>query len=597
LSGPTLDLGVIGNCEVAALIDTRGRHVWACLPRPDGDPVFSALLTGAGGDAERGVFACDLVDAVTSEQQYERNTAVLETVLRDSRGNAIRIVDFCPRYRSRGRMFRPMMFIRIVEKLAGRPIVRLRFAPTCDSGSSSAPARRGSHHVSYSATGIDFRLTTDASLSALDGDRVVPVDEPLTFIVGPDETIDERPATLAHTMLQETRAYWHDWVRTLAVPLDWQQAVIRAAITLKLCTYEDTGAILAALTTSVPEAPGTSRNWDYRYCWLRDAYFVVQALNRLGATHTMEEYLHFLDHIVLASGASDLQPLYGIAGERVLTEREVGSLPGYRGCGPVRIGNQAYEQVQHDVYGAAILAASQVFFDERLAHPGDRTLLDKLAQLGQRAALVFDRPDAGPWEFRGREHVHTFSAVVSWAGCDRLGRIAMALGDRTMAARWKHDADTMRKRILSRIWNPDKRTFVGMFDGAELDATLLLLPELGFIDPLDPRFTQTLTAIERELVEEDLVFRYRHADDFGVPQLPFVVCGFWYANALSMVGRTDEARERFEQLLERRNPLGLLSEHVDPATGELWGNYPQTYSLVGIINSAVRLSRPWEAAR
>jgi GH15 family glucan-1,4-alpha-glucosidase len=589
-----MNYGVIGNCQVAALVDEQARMVWACLPRPDGDPVFSGLLTKEGGDSEKGVFAIDMIDLTRTEQSYLRNSAIIETRLYDSHGGVMRIVDFAPRFRSRGRVFRPMMFVRSVEPLAGRPTLRLRLRPTASNGERCEPGISGSHHIRFAAEGMHYRVTTDASIAALTENRPVVLEHSLHFILGPDETLQESPASLAREFLGATLSYWQEWVRTLAVPADWQDAVIRAAITLKLCTYEDTGAVLAALTTSIPEAADSTRNWDYRYCWLRDSYFVVQTLNRLGATRTMEAYLHYIDQIIATSTADTLQPLYGITGDPRAVEIISTTLEGYRGMGPVRFGNLAAEQVQHDVYGSVILAATQLFFDERLVRSGDQTLLERLYRLGKRAVATFEEPDAGPWEFRGKLQRHTFSAAISWAGCDRLARIARRVGDLVAAREWGARANYMREEILTGAWNEDLQAFTSAFGNRDLDATTLLLPELGLLPATDPRFLKTLDRIEKELATGDLLFRYKHADDFGAPENAFTICAFWYVNALAAAGRVDEARERFTRLLERRNSLGLLSEDISPTTGELWGNYPQTYSMVGVIGSALRLSRSWE---
>jgi GH15 family glucan-1,4-alpha-glucosidase len=589
-----MNYGVIGNCQVAALIDERARMVWACLPRPDGDPVFSALLQKEGGDAEQGVFAIDLLDMVRTEQSYLRNSAIIETRLFDSHGGAVRIVDFAPRFRSRGRVFRPMMFVRSVEPLAGRPTLRLRLRPTAGFGERCEPGITGSHHIRYAADGLHYRLTTDASLASLLENRPIVLDHALHFVIGPDETLQESPAALSREFLGATLSYWQEWVRTLAVPADWQEAVIRSAITLKLCTYEDTGAVLAALTTSIPEAPHSTRNWDYRYCWLRDSYFVVQTLNRLGATRTMEAYLHYIDHIIASSTADTLQPLYGITGDPHAIERTAPSLSGYRGMGPVRFGNLAAEQVQHDVYGSVILAATQLFFDERLVRSGDQVLLERLYRLGKRAVATFEEPDAGPWEFRGRLQRHTFSAAISWAGCDRLARIAQRVGNAKAAGEWAANATRMREEILRGAWSEELQSFTSAFGNRDIDATALLLPELGLLPATDVRFLKTLERIDKELRIGDLLFRYKHADDFGTPENAFTICAFWYVNALAAAGRREEARDQFTRLLERRNPLGLLSEDIAPGTGELWGNFPQTYSMVGVIGSALRLSRSWE---
>jgi GH15 family glucan-1,4-alpha-glucosidase len=437
-------------------------------------------------------------------------------------------------------------------------------------------------------------MTTDASLASLLENRPMVLDQPLHFVIGPDETLQESPAALAREFLGSTLSYWQEWVRTLAVPADWQEAVIRSAITLKLCTYEDTGAVLAALTTSIPEAPNSTRNWDYRYCWLRDSYFVVQTLNRLGATRTMEAYLHYIDHIIASSTADTLQPLYGISGDPHALERTAPSLSGYRGMGPVRFGNLAADQIQHDVYGSVILAATQLFFDERLVRSGDQVLLERLYRLGKRAVATFEEPDAGPWEFRGRLQRHTFSAAISWAGCDRLARIAQRVGNADAAREWSATAAYMRQEILQGAWSEELQSFTSAFGNRDIDATALLLPELGLLPATDVRFLKTLDRIEQELRVGDLLFRYKHADDFGTPENAFTICAFWYVNALAAAGRMEEARERFSRLLERRNPLGLLSEDIAPDTGELWGNFPQTYSMVGVIGSALRLSRSWE---
>ena len=589
-----LDLAVVGNCEVSALIDRQGRLVWMCLPHPDGDPVFSALLTRDLGASAQGVFAIDMADLARAEQSYIQNTAIVETTLHDAHGGAIRITDFCPRFRASGRMFRPMMLVRMVTPVAGRPLVHLRLELTTHYGRRAKPDNSGSHHLRYSAEKVEYRVTTDASITAITDNRQVVLDSPLTFILGPDDSVAEAPSVLANRLLEETRGYWQDWVRTLALPFEWQEQVIRAAITLKLCTFEDSGAVLAALTTSIPESADSGRNWDYRYCWLRDAYFVIQALNRLGATRTMEGYLHYIDHLVSRAGGAELQPLYRITGDDGLIERSIDTLDGFLGMGPVRVGNEAATQIQHDVYGSVILAATQLFFDHRLARPGDSALFSQLESLGRRATEVYELPDAGPWEFRGRRLPHTYSAAISWGGCDRLSRIARRLGLSEPAERWQACADQMRERILTRAWSEHRNSFVASLDGDQLDASTLLLPEIGILPGTDPRFKATVEAIGRDLLDGDLLFRYRHPDDFGRPKAAFTVCAFWYVNALAAIGRRDEARERFAALLARRNPLGLLSEDIDPATGSLWGNFPQTYSLVGVINSALRLSTPWE---
>ena len=590
----SLELGVIGNCEVAALIDEHARIVWGCFPALDGDPVFCSLIDGGqGGRAESGVFAVELRDAGHSVQHYVRNTAILETVLHDTHGGAVRIRDFCPRHRLRGRTFRPMNLVRIVEPLQGRPRARIVLRPRCNHGAGTPEVRRGSHHLAFQCQGYSLRLTTNASISSVSNGIEFEVDEPMAFVLGPDATVEENPLSLALSLYESTRAYWEEWVRGLAIPYEWQDAVIRAAITLKLCTYEDTGAVLAALTTSIPEGPDSGRNWDYRYCWLRDSWFVVHALNSLGATRTMEGYLRFIKHTFGGDPSTRVQPLFTIGGEPHVRERVEPALAGYRGMGPVRIGNDAYAQDQHDVYGALVLASAHAYCDQRIASPGDVASFARLEAIGEMAVRHWRTPDAGPWEFRGRKSVHTFSAAMCQAGCDRLSRIARRLALPARATLWRDRADEIAAGLLEAAWHPGRRAICSSFGGDEVDATALLLPELGVLPAHDPRFVSTLEVVERDLRVGDWIYRYRHEDDFGQPSTAFTVCAFWYVDALAAVGRRDDARALFERLLARRTRLGLLSEDIDAMTGELWGNFPQTYSLVGIINSAVRLSRPW----
>lgn len=593
-----LDLGVIGNCTVNAAIDAKGNIVWSCYPRPDGDPVFYALLNGTDPFAPpaRGFCSIEIENFARVEQRYVHNTAVLKTILHDANGNALEITDFSPRFELFGRMFCPASYIRRIKPLSGRPRVRVRMRPGFDYGKTAPVITRGSHHVRYVNPAQTLRLTTDLPISYVIDETCFVLDESANLIMGADEPIEEAIAGLARSFEERTIRYWREWVRPLALPLEWQDAVIRAAITLKLCTFEDTGAILAAMTTSVPEAANTGRNWDYRFCWLRDAFFVVRALNSLSDVATMENYLRYLINIVQgAKPHSHLQPVYGIATEATLTEQLVDNLPGYRGMGPVRIGNQAYQHRQHDVYGNVILAATQAFFDQRLLKPATDEEFANLEWLGMRAIALHDQPDAGMWELRTKAGIHTSSSLMCWAACDRLARIAKHVNRRDRATFWAEHAGEIKKRILAAAWNSELNAYTATFDGDELDCGVLLMGEVGLVDPLDARWQNTVDAIGRDLREGAHLFRYRHADDFGTPKTAFTACTFWYIDALASIGRVAEAREMFTSLLAKRNSLGLLSEDIDVSSGELWGNFPQTYSLVGIVNCAMRLSLPWDS--
>lgn len=589
----TLDLALIGNGTVGALVDAQATITWGCFPRMDGDPVFCSLLRDVD---DYGFFGIELADCERAEQAYLENTAILVTRLYDRHGSVVEVTDFAPRFGQHGRKFRPMMLVRRIRRLAGSPRIVLRMRPACDAGAARPALTWGSNHIRYVASTLALRLTTDASLTAVMQETAFFLSDTLTLLLGPDETVHEGAAEVGRRFLEETTQYWREWVRNLAIPFEWQAEVIRAAITLKLNAFDDTGAIIAAMTTSIPEAASSSRNWDYRYCWLRDSYFVVNALNRLGATRTMERYLAYIINIAADANGGPLQPVYGIDGRAELHESEVPTLAGYRGMGPVRIGNLAYRQVQHDVYGSAILSAAHIFFDQRLTRRGDEALFHRLETLGEQARRCHDQPDAGLWELRGSARVHTFSAVMCWVACDRLAKIARQLQLVERASYWQEHADHIHATISQRAWSQTRGAFVSTFEGEAMDASLLLLVEVGFLSESDSRFGATVSAVEHDLRRGDFIFRYIESDDFGEPENAFLVCTFWYVNALATLGRREEARALFEKLLACRNQHGLLAEHIDLRNGEQWGNFVQTYSMVGLINGAIRLSIRWDQA-
>lgn len=593
----TLELGLIGNCAISALIDAQGEIVWSCFPRFDAEPIFCSLLTAGNHDNPQGTFRVELENCTSSEQHYVHNTAILRTRLLDNEGNGVEITDFCPRFHHFGRTHRPTSIIRKLTPI-GAPLVKILLRPSYADGARTFEKSQGSHHIRFIGDDFALRLTTNLAVSTVMDEKRFVLRESKYFILGADESVQESIENLAERFLRETRIYWTEWVRYLAIPFEWQEEVIRAAITLKLSAYEDSGAIVAAMTTSIPEAAHSARNWDYRFCWLRDSYFTVHALNRLGVTRTMEQYLEYLVNIVGTAQGEHLQPVYCINGSPLMPERISADLPGYRGMGPVRFGNQAAEQIQHDVYGAVILSATQMFFDERIHRHGDKTLFRLLEKLGDIAVRFYDRPDAGIWELRGSQHVHTFSSIMCWAGADRLAKIASKLKLTDRHTYWQRLADQLRKDINAHGFNQKLHSYTATWDGDTLDASLLLACELGFVEGDDPRFIGTLKAVEKHLKPDGsaYLFRYIVEDDFGEPENAFTICSFWYIDALAAAGRKNEARALFEDLLKRRNRLGLMSEDLDPQTGELWGNFPQTYSMVGIINSARILSKPWEEA-
>lgn len=590
-----LELWPIGNCQVSALIDRTGRFVWGCIPRVDGDPFFSSLLGGDQPDI--GFWDIGLEDCVATEQEYFRNTPILVTRHRDRSGGEIEVIDFCPRFRRQSRSYRPVAYARIVRPIAGSPRIQMRLRPSCHWGSACGQRIGGSNHIRYHTGVMTMRLTTNGPVGPIAEERAMRLEKPMYFFLGPDESFVGDLETTMEAMLADTAAEWQGWVRGLAIPLEWQEVVIRSAITLKLCQHEETGAIVAALTTSIPEHAGSQRNWDYRYCWIRDAYYTVQALNRLGALDVLESYLSYLRNIADDAKGGHIQPLYGVLGEPSLPETTAHNLAGYRGMGPVRVGNAAFSQVQHDAYGQIVLSNTHAFIDRRLLRMSGPADFEALEKIGERAWQLFDQPDAGLWELRTRQSVHTYSAAMCWAACDRLANIAEVLGIEEREVFWRDRSEQIRSAIESAAWREETQRISATFGGDDLDASVIQLLDLRFIQPDDPRFVSTLASIETGLRRGSHMLRYATEDDFGLPETAFNVCTFWLIEAMHLTGRTDEARALYEEMLTRRTAAGLLSEDIDANTGELWGNYPQTYSLVGLINCAGLLSKPWSSVR
>ena len=589
----SLDLGVIGNGTIAALIDQSANIVWSCFPRLDSDPIFCSLIMGSK-ETGHGCFSISLIDQVRSKQRYLKNSAILETTLFDAHDGSIQILDFAPRHEHYGRLFHPTMLVRRIHCLKGMPRVTIRVTPSTHKGEKPAPRILGSNHIRFQTQDQALRLTTDESANLIFREIPFVVQKDFTLVLGPDEPLSESPEYIGKDLFTKTMTYWQNWVRRLALPTQWQNVVIRAAITLKLCHYEETGGIVAALTTSIPENDGSGRNFDYRYCWLRDAFFVIQALVQLNEVETMESYISYVKNIVVNARNQPLQPIYGLSFEKNLPEITIEHLAGYRDNAPVRFGNNAYSQVQHDSYGSIILALVPYFFDERLDHVGDMQLFSLFEELGEQALASWNNPDPGIWEYRSHEGVHTHSAAMCWAACDRLAKISGKLELSEKQNYWQNHAKTIHTTILEKAWNEEIQIISSSFGGDNVDASVLLLPEIGLLKATDPRFLKTLEVVEKTLLHGKAMYRYFHEDDFGFPKTAFNICSLWYAKTLKRVGREEEACAVFEDVLSRCTHLGHLSEDSDPETGEAWGNFPQTYSHVGLIQVALLLSSPWE---
>jgi GH15 family glucan-1,4-alpha-glucosidase len=579
------DLGLIGNCQCAALVSNSGSIVWACLPRFDSDPVFAELL-----DPQGGRFQIAPADGSRGVQRYLDNTNVLETVF-EAPGGRFRVVDFAPRFEQHARIFRPPQLFRIVEPLEGSPRVMVCCEPVNGWSKQKAESTQGSHHISYRGFPTEVRLTTDLPLSYLDG-RAFSLTARQRLVLTWGDPIEEPLPAVCNHFLAETIRHWQRWVKHCDIPPRYQHEVIRSALALKLHCFEDTGAIVAALTTSIPESKGSGRTWDYRYCWMRDSYYVVDAFRLLGQFDEREQFIQYMLNVTGGSADLSLAPLYGITGIKELPERIAEHWAGYNGDGPVRIGNDAVGQQQNDIFGELILTLSPIFHDERFSAERTPATLDLVMRLADKAIALAGTPDRGIWEFRTPPRPQTFSNLMCWAAADRAAIIAEKFAP-ARAASLRQSADRIRADISQRAWNEERQTYVGTYDSDLLDASLLQMAPLRLFPFDDDRLRKTVDAVWKGLAHDGWLMRYREDDGFGHPTVAFILCTFWMIEALALVGRTQDARDMMDTTRQMVTPLGLLAEDYDTALRVMSGNFPQAYSHVGLIRAAFAAAPRW----
>jgi GH15 family glucan-1,4-alpha-glucosidase len=579
-------LGLIGNCQFSALVERTGAVVWCCLPRFDSEPVFASLLDHENG----GRFLVAPASPSPGTQSYLDNTNVLETRF-ETQDGAFRVLDLAPRFLLYDRIFRPTQLVRILDPLEGRPRIQVRCDPRL--GWSNAPPApiAGSNHIDYQGFASPLRLTSDIPIAYLEG---VPfaLTERRHLVLTWGAPIEEPLQALCERFLHQTVRYWRRWVKHTSIPSAYQRQVIRSALALKLHCFEGTGAIVAAMTTSIPETRGSGRTWDYRYCWLRDAYYALGAFRRLGHFEERENFVQYLLNV--AAGTPDLRlaPLYRVDGTSDLEERLLPEWPGFGGDGPVRVGNGAALQSQNDIFGEMVLALAPIFLDERFTEERSPATLELLERLARRAIAVAGSPDAGIWEHRTAPRVRTFSSLMSWAAADRMARVA-ALHAPSLEPEFRVGSERIREEIAKRAWNPTLGSFVSMYEGVELDASLLQMVTLRLFPPDDKRIQSTAFVIRDTLSQDGWLFRYRLDDGFGAPKVAFIICTFWLVEALAAIGRSEEAKEVMDRAHAALSPLGLLSEDYEAANLRMWGNFPQAYSHVGLIHAAFAASPRW----
>lgn len=577
--------GLIGNCSYLALIDTDGNVGWLCWPRFDSSFIFGGLLDKNKG----GHFAVKPeAEDYTSTQTYVPNTNILETTF-EHKDWAFKIVDFAPRFSQYDRYYKPLMLVRKIVPLRGRPRIKVTCDPRGNYGEVIPTKVFGSNHIRYQGLEAPVRLSTNIPLNFVDNESGFSLSETKHLVLTYGEPLEAPIETTVATFLERTKKYWRKWVRNTSTEQFRQEAVIRSALTLKLHQYQDTGAIIAATTTSLPESPGSTRCWDYRFCWMRDSHYTLKALNDLSHFGILRDYATFVENIVVREDKR-FHPLYPITIDRVPTENIL-DLDGYMGEKPVRIGNQAYEHIQNDVYGQVLVTLLPLFNDKRLIGKEAPSLLELAQRCLEMIQKTMQEPDNGLWEFRGVSQLHSYTFLFHWAGSHAAKRIAEQVGDKSMA---KLARQMIKESVemIERCYDPKRGVYTQAIDNPNLDASLLQLINMAYLNPRSAKAKQHLKVLEDELrTPSGLFYRYRHADDFGEPETTFLICAFWYVEALARMGRVKEAITIFDQLSQHGNHLGLLSEDVHEVSGSQWGNFPQTYSHVGLINAAFSISR------
>ncbi len=574
--------GMIGNSSAIALVHEEGSIDWCCLPRFDSPSAFGALL-----DPDAGRFQVRAAGNARVRQSYLPGSAVLQTEFDDGE-NVFAVIDFMPRYRDGNVTHRPPEIVRVLRPLRGSPMVTVNFDPKLDYARGETVVRIKDACITATNGLESLYLYSDVSSRELLAGAPFPLTGDRFLVLSYHEKFDVPTRDSVCDMLAKTLAHWEAWSGSSRLPARWQEPVSRSAITLKLLTYEETGAMVAAATTSLPEAIGESRNWDYRYCWLRDASLVLEAMKRIGHFDEANRFIEFLLRL-FESKRTAVQIMYRIDGGTDLEERELGHLRGYRGSTPVRIGNGAYHTRQNDIFGE-VVQTLYLYYEHYRFEPMSPEVWSLVKFMVNTAVREWKIPDAGIWEVRRRRRHFTHSKILSWVALDRGIRIARSLGRNDVANEWAPVADAIRADVMHKGWKRQLGSFTQTYGSDHMDISLLQAARYGFLDYDDPRWVGTVRRCEQALCSDGFVFRYTNADDYGRPKSAFLPASLWMAKALHSIGDTAKAEHHLENVLRLANHVGLLSEDADVSTGELLGNFPQAYSHMAVINTATLLS-------
>jgi GH15 family glucan-1,4-alpha-glucosidase len=577
------NMGIVGNCSYMAYIDIHAHVKWMCMPRFDSSFLFGSLLDEKKG----GEFSVTPQTNCKARQYYIPNTNVLATEFTCEDGK-FRVLDCAPRFLHFERYFKPLMIVRKIEVLEGSPSVKVVCRPVGQYGEVTPEVVVGSNHIRYMNLEMQARLTTDISLSYIINDDKFVLDQNRYLVFTYGEPLEAPLKATAEDFINRTVRYWQTWVKSTYLPDIYQDQIIRSALVLKLHQYEDTGGIIASGTTSLPEHDKSERTWDYRYCWFRDSYYTLKAFNEMGHFDELEGYFEYIQNMLMRD-ADRMQPMYSVTGEKKLEEINL-PLAGYLGNQPVRVGNKAYLQIQNDVYGQVLVGLLPLFIDKRLTYTkrhSYKSLVDRLLHWIEKTMV---EEDAGLWEFRSVKQVHTYTLLFHWAGCKSAIKIGQMMNDQDLINRASR-LEKIAAENIEKCYDEKQGFYTQAIGSTNFDASTLKLITMNYLDPSSDRAKQHLKMLEEGLkTDQGLFYRYVHVDDFGKPKATFLVCAFWYVDALACVGRVKDAIKTLDNILTFANHLGIFSEDVG-TDGSQWGNFPQTYSHVGLINAAIRISK------
>ncbi len=583
-----LDYGIIGNCQSAALISKHGSLDWCCLPNFDSYSVFAKILDENKG----GSFEIKVTDDYKIAQKYIHKTNILVTEFNNGR-DVFEVIDFMPRYRNDdGTFYSPPDIVRYVKLISGKPKFKVQYNPKLEYAMGKTDLEVKSDYIK-SVTNEEkydtLYLYSNLDFDAIHNSEEITLDKHAYFLISYHEKILKQSLERCYLKMQRTRVYWLNWCENTTSYKHYNDQILRSALVLKLLSYEKSGAVLAAVTTSLPETIGEVRNWDYRFCWIRDASMVIKVISNLGHKRLAKRFLQFIIDII-PDKDEKIQIMYGINGEKKLTEKTLDHLSGYKNSSPVRIGNAAYHQKQNDIYGILMDVIYQQFVEFDCDLDNSEGLWTICKSIVHIVNVNWEKPDKGIWEFRTEERHFTFSKLLCWVAVDRAIKIGERINKTEKNESWIALRNRIHDDIYQNAWNDEVQAYAQSYGSSDLDASTLLMESYGFIAPNDPRFIKTVKATEKELCNDGLMYRYKNKDDFGLPSSSFTICSFWFINSLYKIGEEEKARKLFDQLLSYSNHLGLFSEDIDFKTKRLLGNFPQAYSHLALIETATNFS-------